>query len=187
MVHSGRFPVATRNVDNVVAGFVAIMESLLRVHGAHSKFTVIYDRQNFSYRQNWDRELLTKIAEVAQNNYPEVLKTCLIYPTNLVMKGLWRIMRVFLDVRVRRKIAFLNRTDELLEYVSKESLSTEFGGENAESFDHAKFVKSLTPVVGDAWSKSETGESDSDEIEKGTAVPIVTAHTGRIHRPRRVF
>ena len=98
------------------------------------KFTIIYNRVGNEKTQG-DTEWVKAIADALQNQYPERMKRCLVYPTDRVFRWIWKIVKVFFDPVTADKIAFVGSEKDLQNYVAKEQLLREVGGTDDFVFD----------------------------------------------------
>ena len=89
VMKSGRFPVAQRNLNSCIFGFVALMTEMANIYGLHTRFTVLYDRQDFVKSDNLDIDLLKAIAKVLSDNTPEAMERACVYPCGVLLRGLW--------------------------------------------------------------------------------------------------
>ena len=73
LVNSRRFDPRVRDLKTSIDAILYLVEKVLATHSAAQKFTIYYDRTDFSFRQNWDFEYLRSIVSLLSNNYPERL------------------------------------------------------------------------------------------------------------------
>lgn len=128
VMKSGRFPVAKRNLEDCIAGFIALMTEMTNVSGVHTRFTVLYDRQDFVKKDNLDLDLLKGIAKVLSDNNPESLERACVYPCGPLLRGLWQIVKWFFDPVTRKKITLLGNPEAFREYVPDKQLMDDMGG-----------------------------------------------------------
>lgn len=100
----------------------------------HERFTVLYDRNNFSLRKNLDLDLIKNAAKVMSDNFPESLKRAYICPSGSVLRGIWKIAKHFFDPETRKKIAFLPSTKHFIKYIDPEQLEARYDGTSDFSF-----------------------------------------------------
>ena len=157
VMKSGRFPVAERNLEDCVAGFVALMTEMTNIYGLHTRFTVLYDRQNFVKNDNLDMDLLKEIAKVLSDNNPEALERACVYPCGVLLRGLWQIVKWFFDPVTRKKITLLGSPEAFREYVPRDQLMDDMGGcsgfiwEENEEEKWERFATSLPDETVDNW------------------------------------
>merc|ERR1719401_601205 len=113
VVRSGLFDPKERDLDTCIKAFLYILEKSLSDVGESGKFSIMYDRDGFSVRNNFDFDLLKAWAGVASDNYPERLASVALYPSGAVLAGLWKMVSVFFDPRTRAKIKMVQSEDEL--------------------------------------------------------------------------
>jgi hypothetical protein len=165
VLKSGRFPVAERNLDNCVAGFVALMTELMNIYGTHTRFTILYDRQDFVKKDNLDLDLLKQIAKVFSDNMPETMERSCVYPCGPILRGLWQIVKWFFDPVTRSKISLLGSPEAFNNYVDNDNLMDDMGGSSGFSWNWEnwinKFVNTLPDETNDNWL------SKPQEIKRG--------------------
>lgn len=157
VMKSGRFPVAKRNLEDCVAGFVALMTEMGNIYGLHTRFTVLYDRQDFVKKDNLDLDLLKAIAKILSDNNPEAMERACVYPCGVLLRGLWQIVKWFFDPVTRNKISMLGSPEAFKDYVPSDQLMDDMGGssgfiweENNEAMWES-FVKLLPDETVDNW------------------------------------
>ena len=160
VMKSGRFPVARRNLEDCVAGFVALMTEMGNIYGLHTRFTVLYDRQDFVKKDNLDLDLLKAIAKVLSDNNPEAMERACVYPCGVLLRGLWQIVKWFFDPVTRNKISMLGSPEAFKDYVPSDQLMDDMGGssgfiweENNEAMWES-FVKLLPDQTVDNWESN---------------------------------
>eukprot|EP00939_MAST-03C_sp_MAST-3C-sp1_P004596 g4596.t1 len=166
VIRSGVFPVSTRSLEACMRGFAAVAEMLVAKHGVDARFTVIYDRTDFSMSENLDKELLKSIGQVAQDNYPELLERCLVYPCPWYLRGLWRIVQYFFAPEVRRKVQFLGSASDIFEYVAPDQLDSSLGGTADFTYNHKAFASSLPDKTVDTWIADVADGEDCDAAKE---------------------
>lgn len=160
VLKSGRFPVAERNLEDCVSGFVALMTELMNIYGTHTRFTVLYDRQDFVKKDNLDLDLLKNIAKVFSDNTPETMERACVYPCGPILRGLWAIVKWFFDPITRSKISLLGSADAFNNYISNDQLMDDMGGSSGFVWNSPdcwdEFSKHLPEETLDNWlSKTE--------------------------------
>ena len=157
VMKSGRFPVAQRNLEDCVAGFVALMTEMANIYGLHTRFTVLYDRQDFVKSDNLDIDLLKAIAKVLSDNKPETMERACVYPCGIVLRGLWQIVKWFFDPVTRSKISMLGSSEAFRDHVPNDQLMDDMGGSSGfiwEENDEKRweeFVDTLPEETVDNW------------------------------------
>ena len=161
VMKSGRFPVAERNLENCVDGFIALLTEMSNIYGLHTRFTILYDRQNFVKKDNLDLDLLKAIAKIFSDNSPESMERTCVYPCGPILRGLWQIVKWFFDPVTRNKISMLGSPEAFKEYVPSDQLMRDMGGtsdfvweENDEKL-WEEFVKLLPEETTDNWKAKQ--------------------------------
>lgn len=161
VMKSGRFPVAERNLENCVDGFIALLTEMSNIYGLHTRFTILYDRQNFVKKDNLDLDLLKAIAKIFSDNSPESMERTCVYPCGPILRGLWQIVKWFFDPVTRNKVSMLGSPEAFKEYVPPDQLMKDMGGtsdfvweENDEKL-WEEFVKLLPEETTDNWKAKQ--------------------------------
>jgi hypothetical protein len=165
VIRSGKFCPETRNLEACIAAGVAQVIELFRRNGGFCKFTIIYDRQDFSMSENLDKPLLKALAKIFSDNQPETLHQALLYPCGFLLRGIWAVVQYFFDYKTRQKIHMLSGPDSFKEYVDEDQLIEEVGGTNKYKFSHESFIQSFPKVCYDPWEPDPTEE----EVAKAEA------------------
>lgn len=169
VLKSGRFPVnddygekfkyGRRDLEKVVRGFLAIFTEQANKYGLHSRFTVIYDRQDFVKSRNLDLDLLKRIAKELSDNQPETLQFAGLYPCGIILRGIWMIAKWFFDVKTRGKIFMLGSPEGFSDYVPMDQISKDMGGEKDFVWEHndedmwKKVFEEYPDITLDNWEK----------------------------------
>lgn len=114
------------------------------------KFVLIYDRQDFSMSENLDKPFLKAAGSVFGDHYPERLHRVLVFPCGMVLRGLWAVIQYFFDARTRAKVKMLGQESNFLEYVEKDQLLQNQGGDSK----YVPIPPTFTALEGhvDPWS-----------------------------------
>ncbi|KDO25490.1 hypothetical protein SPRG_09433 [Saprolegnia parasitica CBS 223.65] len=97
---------------------------------AASKIVLIYDLANVGF-STFKTDVFTaiqRITNINQEHYPETLHKVYIVNAPFFFYGTYKLIEVFLSDRIRHKIAFVGRKDELLADIPATSLPTFLGG-----------------------------------------------------------
>lgn len=92
-----------------------------------TKLTLLVDRTDFS-NENADIEFIKHVGKVFQDNYPERLHRCIVFPTGLVFVGLWNIIKWFLDPVTQAKIQPVLYLAGVQEFIDDEYIPISMGG-----------------------------------------------------------
>lgn len=121
VIHSGRFDPRTRDLQGSVhLCFYMIELALKALPQGQTQFAVWYDRTGFSFKDNWDFDLLKAVFGQLSANYPERLGAAYVFPAGPPLPWLWGMVKVFLDPRTRAKVRMITETDELLACIPAE-------------------------------------------------------------------
>ena len=85
-----------------------------------SKITIICDRTDMT-SANGDIEFVKHIASFFQDNFPERMHTCIIYPSGFLFYGLWNIVKWFLDPVTANKVqphGYLSGVQEFIDDIN---------------------------------------------------------------------
>ena len=140
VINSGKFDPKTRDlrasVDAALFFFERSMEALPE---GKSQFSILYNREDFSFFRNWDSELVKEVVFNCTHNYPERLSKVYVYPAGPLVTLMLKIIGPFLDPRTRGKIQVINSTKELLKHVPAEYVPVGIGGTSEATFDPDQF------------------------------------------------
>ena len=87
--------------------------------------------------RSWDFELIKGVAKVLSDNYPERLGGAYVYPSGVLLAGLWKIVAPFFDPRTRAKVKMLNSEAQLRDLVPEQFIPKIYGGTDEFVFDPA--------------------------------------------------
>ena len=92
------------------------------------KVTCVWDYTGGSL--GWDG-YMKQFVDTLQNYYPEGLKACILCPIGGFFWFTWKVVQWFMNEVTRKKLCFLaeGEYDRMLEYVAKEDLPLELGGD----------------------------------------------------------
>lgn len=85
-------------------------------------------------------------------HYPESLGVCLVHKAPWVFQGIWSIIKGWLDPVVASKIHFTRSAEELAEFIAKENIPKELGGDEDWEYSPSQPV----PGENDAQKDTET-------------------------------
>jgi hypothetical protein len=136
LIRSGYIPINTMDLNNVVKLVVSTVEHIL----AHDKgpglpkFTILYDRTDFSIRENFKKEFYKRLINVFTDNYPQFLKAIYVHPTDWVLNTLWKIIKNFMKPETAKKVKMVSKAHDLQTYIDVENIPTWLGG--TQTIDH---------------------------------------------------
>ena len=71
---------------------------------------------------------MKEVQKLLNDYYPEILGVFLVLGANIVYRGIWQIVKLFVSKRTEDKIHLINDPKLLEEYIDKDNLTKEFGG-----------------------------------------------------------
>ena len=77
------------------------------------------------------------ICSSLSNNFPETMARALVFPTNIFSRGIWHVVKLFLDPVVREKVVLLGggrQPSGLPAYIAAENMLEEYGGQDTTSY-----------------------------------------------------
>jgi len=89
--------------------------------------TIIFDMRDFSL-ENMDYGFVSFMADLFLNKYPESLGWAIVYCAPWIFNACWRLIKIWMDPKTAEKIKFLDKSEQLLDFVDKDQLLKEYGG-----------------------------------------------------------
>jgi hypothetical protein len=86
------------------------------------------------------------VLHFVTNHYPERLGMLLLVDTPWIFNGFWAVASPFLSKSTVSKILFIKGsevTKTLLEFIDKEQLEKDYGGDNNFVYEHGSYMKTL--------------------------------------------
>jgi len=105
------------------------------------KLCLLIDFKNNAPPSLGNMQVAKDVLDVLQNYYPESLGRAMIFNAPWSFSVFWSFISPFLETVTKDKIQFVSSQNEFLEYISKEELETEYGGENTWRYDFAQHWK----------------------------------------------
>jgi hypothetical protein len=174
---SGRFPVARRNLDDVLAGVCALVVHVQQRYGTHCRTTVLYDRTGFVKSDNLDIDLIRGVASLLSDQSPETLEAALIYPCGWLLRSFWKIVKWFFDPITRDKIQMLGTPEDFQSLVAADQLMDDMGGRSGFAWpenDEARwraFVATLPDLTVDNWQDPHWEPTQAGQKTEGSGAP----------------
>jgi len=100
--------------------------------------TLVFDMSDLSYSA-MDFPASRFFLRCFQSHYPESLYKCFIVNAPWIFGAFWKMIRPLLDPIVSEKVMFVSK-DALIEYIDEDVLLSEFGGENAFTYEYKSFI-----------------------------------------------
>jgi len=130
---------AERDMDELGKAVIWWMDYVERNMPANkSKITIICDRTDMS-SANGDIEFIKHIASYFQDNFPERMYTCIIYPSGFLFYGLWNIVKWFLDPVTANKVQPHGYLTGVQEFIADDNIPNHMGGECTFNFNPDDF------------------------------------------------
>ena len=104
-----------------------------RYDGDVEQSVYLFDFSGWGLANN-DNSMTSKLISITQDHFPERLGLGLIINAPTVFKGVWSVIRPWLNERTRVKVHFLNNDykEQLLTFIDADVLPEELGGRHAE-------------------------------------------------------
>jgi CRAL/TRIO domain len=96
--------------------------------------SIIFDMTGSGYA-NLDLPNVKFLVDCFQNHYPETLGRCFIVNAPWLFSAFWKLVKPMLDPVVAAKIIFIDKKSELLEYLPRETLLLDLGGDDTYHYD----------------------------------------------------
>lgn len=93
------------------------------------------DFHKFTSSSGTSIKIALDVLSILTNHYPERLGGAYIMNTPWAFTLFWKVVSPFLDDVTKKKIRFIKKYEELLEYIDKSELEAEYGGENQFVYD----------------------------------------------------
>ncbi len=167
-----------RDIDEVVRMATWWIEKLVKeLPSDKTKYTLLIDRTGQT-NENSDVELVRAVGKILQDNYPERLYRCIVYPSGLVFWSLWNIIKWFLDPVTQAKVQPMMYFSGVQEFINDEYIPKNMGGKSEFEFTD-EFAEGLTdpePVATDVPVSSITDAVASVSIDASTD-PVPASET----------
>ncbi|KAI9830613.1 MAG: hypothetical protein M1838_005785 [Thelocarpon superellum] len=122
---------------------------------------LIFDMTGFSMA-NMDYGPVRFMIKCFEANYPESLGVVVVHKSPWVFQGIWTIIKGWLDPVVASKVHFTKNIDELEEYVARDHLPKELGGDEDWTYQYVE----PAPGENGAMSNDEARQRLWTEREK---------------------
>eukprot|EP00164_Ancoracysta_twista_P002221 GFYU01002934.1.p1 GENE.GFYU01002934.1~~GFYU01002934.1.p1 ORF type:complete len:393 (-),score=119.49 GFYU01002934.1:229-1407(-) len=166
---------AKRDLDKSVKMISWIMEHALDRSPHAQQIVVIYDTRDVGWK-NFDNPLTKQGANILQTCYPERLAHLFVINEPFVVSAIWKLIKVFLDPRVKEKIQFCGKKDPadiLLKYIPEENVPEEYGGSSVDPyvFDMQvlmdTYYEALKDKTSEASDDDRSARSDASDDSRG--------------------
>ncbi|KAF2857627.1 CRAL/TRIO domain-containing protein [Piedraia hortae CBS 480.64] len=99
--------------------------------------TIVFDMTDFTLA-NMDYTPVKFMIKCFEANYPESLGQVLVYKSPWVFQGIWKVIRGWLDPVVAAKVHFVSKVSELEEYIPREHIMKELGGDEQFTYSYVE-------------------------------------------------
>ncbi|KAH0544011.1 hypothetical protein FGG08_001779 [Glutinoglossum americanum] len=98
---------------------------------------LLFDMTNFSLA-NMDYAPVKFMIKCFEANYPESLGIVVVHKAPWIFQGIWTIIRGWLDPVVAAKVHFTRSLEELEEFIPRDHIAKELGGDEDWSYNYAE-------------------------------------------------
>lgn len=116
--------------------------------------TIVFDMTDFSMA-NMDYTPVKFMIKCFEANYPESLGVILVHKAPWVFQGIWTIIKGWLDPVVARKVHFTKTVGDLEDYIPRNRIMKELGGDDDWSYSYAE------PRPGENARMTDSNEEES--------------------------
>lgn len=109
----------------------SVMRACLSEEHAPIKTLLVFDYTHFAFSKHATPnalKLISVLADVVQNHYPEFLECGLIYNAPRAFPLFWKLIKAFLHDRMKHKLVFVSAEEGLTKYIAPELLLKKYGG-----------------------------------------------------------
>lgn len=156
--------------------------SLLLMPTDKTKYTLLVDRSNHK-SENTDIELIRAVGKVFQDNFPERLFRCIVYPSGIVFYGIWNIVKYFLDPVTQQKVQPVLTLAGVQQHIDDEYIPISMGGKCAYVFnadDVVDPVASSSDAITSVAAVADVELPVVASVEDGAAVPAVVEEVAAV-------
>ncbi|KAF1843766.1 CRAL/TRIO domain-containing protein [Cucurbitaria berberidis CBS 394.84] len=125
--------------------------------------TIVFDMTDFSMA-NMDYTPVKFMVKCFEANYPESLGTVLVYKAPWVFNAIWSIIRGWLDPVVAGKVHFAKNIEELSQFVPRNQIPTEQGGDEKWEYKYPE------PVAGENDKMKDDGAREALQADRAATV-----------------
>ena len=132
--------------------------------------TVVFDLTDFSLA-NMDYTPVKFMIKCFEANYPESLGSVLVYKAPFIFRGIWSIIKGWLDPVVASKVHFASNVDELSEWIPRNRIMKELGGDEDYTYRY------IEPQPGENAAMADTATRDGIMNERKALVGSFESET----------
>jgi hypothetical protein len=138
-----------------------------RMPSNKSKYTILIDRTNHTHA-NTDTELTKYLSKALQDNFPERLHTCILYPSDFIFYSAWSVVKWFLDPVTRAKVSPCMRFSGVTYYIDPVFIPAQMGGESKYQFSTDDYPEQSFEVVDETGKPWECPPESSSTAADAT-------------------
>lgn len=113
---------------------------------------VVFDMTGFSMA-NMDYAPVKFMIRCFEANYPESLGVVLVHKSPWIFHGIWTIIKGWLDPVVAAKVHFTKTVDDLSEFISRDHILTELGGDDPWTYRYEEPIEGENERMNDASTR----------------------------------
>lgn len=102
--------------------------------------TLLIDFDQYSKGTGGGRsiKIAMEVLNVLTNHYPERLGYAIMLNTPWTFSVFWKVIYPFLDDVTRKKIHFIKKNEEILNFIPKDQLEIDYGGDAVKNYSFEK-------------------------------------------------
>lgn len=104
---------------------------------------------------NMDYTSVKFILNCFEANYPESLGVVLVHKAPWIFSGAWTLIKGWMDPIVASKVHFTKTPDDLLQYISKDNLLDDLGGDSESGYKYTPYVEGENDHMKDVARRDE--------------------------------
>jgi hypothetical protein len=166
------FPGQGNVEENIRFGVHTIEQGVVKMQeNGVSKMCVIWDREGFDPKKNFDKSMLTvmkQLVGILQDFYAERLDAVYVLRPNWFFKMIVGIIKPFLSEKTKKKLKLIDKPQDLINYFDADQLGKEYGG--TSPFEYT-WPPNSAPVKDDFVE----GSAPTDDVEDDSVRQIAEA------------
>jgi hypothetical protein len=103
------------------------------------QFVILYDASSIQFK-NFDLDIVKKFMKIS-SYYPDRLKKMYIMKPNWAFKMLLGLTKVMVESETTEKLHTIYEFDELFEFIDRDQVQKEYGGDSDFVYDHVEYLK----------------------------------------------
>jgi hypothetical protein len=137
--------------------------------------TIVFDMTDFSMA-NMDYTPVKFMIKCFEANYPESLGSVLVYKAPWIFQGIWKIIRGWLDPVVAGKVHFASHVDELQEWIPKDQIIKEAGGDEDYKYEYPEPKDGENDRMADSASREKILAERTELVKSYESETLTWAH-----------